>query len=75
MLDYYGHLNEVKAGARSDIPVKPDILFAVETCREQHIPMVPGGLVDQPVIWMEQYKAVVEIIRLFEDIDKANAQK
>jgi len=51
--DYYGYLNELRLGASNKVPVKPDILTALETLEKFGMKIVDGGFYDQPAIIIE----------------------
>ncbi|MCX6064853.1 MAG: hypothetical protein NT121_03750 [Chloroflexi bacterium] len=50
--EYYGALAELKAGLNVPIPEQPEILQYVEMCEENNIPLIAGGLLDQPHIFL-----------------------
>jgi hypothetical protein len=59
--EYYAKLNEIKnvslknPYAKIEIPDLPEALELYEMCTEMHIPLVDGGLLDQPNIWLLEY--------------------
>ena len=62
--EYYGALNELKLGLVTKVPDKPQALIYVEQIDELGIPLVAGGVLDQPYIFMQEYK----IVRHFQQI-------
>jgi hypothetical protein len=48
--EYYGLLNELKMGARSKVPEKPEILILNDTLKMLNVPIWNGGLMDQPYL-------------------------
>ena len=50
--EYYGTLAELKAGLSVRIPEQPEILRYLELCEANNIPLVAGGLLDQPHIFL-----------------------
>lgn len=76
--EYRGALNEVRLGARSaaKLPEKPEVLILYEQIKELGIPLVDGGLIDQPHIFMEQYAVCANRLAMWDMIDaRAQAQK
>lgn len=73
LYDYYGALNEVKTLSESNpssvatvkVPEKPEALVLWEECQALELPLVSGGLIDQPHIWLEEVHVVIEITDLF----------
>jgi hypothetical protein len=60
--EYYGQKNEIKVGVRTIPPQKPDILVVYDTCRTQRLPLLAGGLMDQPHFWLMQYEVIEQTI-------------
>jgi hypothetical protein len=54
--NWYGAIAEKKAGLVVNMPEKPDALVLYEQVREMGIPLVIGGIRDQPHIWMMEYR-------------------
>jgi hypothetical protein len=50
--EYYGALAELRAGLSVPLPQTPEILQYLEMCESNHIPLVAGGLLDQPHIFL-----------------------
>jgi len=60
--NYFGLLNEimlmntVAAGSNSSKkPIKPEALWLYEQCKQTGLPLVSGGVLDQPHIWLQEY--------------------
>ena len=55
--EYFGALNELKLGIRkiSQVPPPPYIFLLYMQTKEMGVPLVEGGLQDQPYIWLDQY--------------------
>ncbi len=70
--DYLGVKNEIQAGLKAKLPSKPDELIRYEMCKEMGIPLVAGGVMDQPHIWLLQYGLIKNTIALFDAIADAN---
>lgn len=70
--EYRGGLNEVRLGARSvnKLPDKPEALILYEQIKEMGIPLVDGGIVDQPHIFMEQYAVCSTRTKLWDMLDR-----
>jgi hypothetical protein len=62
-------MNEVKAHARADIPVKPGYLVAYENIERFRIPVWTGGLMDQPHLWLLEYEVIDQMMKLFDALD------
>lgn len=80
--DYYGVLNAVKMGAATEIPEPPEALVRYRQCQITGLPLVAGGLMDQPHIWLMEMSIVIEVTQLFERLaaqeaaqEQANASK
>lgn len=56
--NYYGGLNEVEMGASNKLPDKPDAMLRYEEIKELGVPLVEGGVMDQPHIFMMEYDVV-----------------
>jgi hypothetical protein len=75
---YYGALNEIKMGhpaLRVKIPEKPAALKKLETCRTLGLPLLPGGVLDQPHLWLLELQVIHEVKNQFEAISVANIQQ
>jgi|WetSurSiteA1Bulk_404760.scaffolds.fasta_scaffold361165_1 hypothetical protein len=55
LLEFYGYENERLAGLKSDYVQKPIELIKMEQVQALGIPLVEGGLSDQPHIWIYEY--------------------
>jgi hypothetical protein len=58
--EYYGALEGLKIGFQTAIPDKPDALILCDQIKEMGIPLVAGGLMDQPYIWLLEYRICME---------------
>ena len=52
---YFGAQNELRMGLNPKMVHKPVPLIFYEQQRDLKIPLVSGGVYDQPHIWLEQY--------------------
>lgn len=68
LVEYYGTLNEVKHGLNAQPNEKPHELILYEQMQEMHVPLVAGGLMDQPHIWLQQYAVVRNVKALFDNL-------
>lgn len=66
LVEYYSTLNEIKAGLNTQPAEKPYELLLYEQINDMRIPLVAGGLMDQPHIWLLQYAVVRNVKALFE---------
>ena len=58
--EYFGAMNEVRLGARSKIPPRPDKLRVYEAVKESGLPILAGGFMDQPYIWIEIFEVLAQ---------------
>ena len=65
--EYYFGYNEVKMNVRNIPPQKPDILVTYEMCVKQRLPLVAGGLLDQPHFWLLECEEIVQTIERLKD--------
>lgn len=61
IFEYYGLLNELKMGATSKAPKIPAALATYQLVKEFGIPLVAGGVMDQPYIWLLQYEIAKQV--------------
>jgi hypothetical protein len=73
--DYYGSINEIKMGVISKMPKKPELLATVDLIKETGLPLVAGGLMDQPHIWLLQLEMVHDVQDLFRALDEMSNRK
>jgi hypothetical protein len=63
--DYFGAINLAKATSNfKKIPEKPAVLVYYEQCKALRVPLVAGGLMDQPYVWLEQYAACDHVVAI-----------
>jgi hypothetical protein len=75
LLDYYGSINEqmVSGGLTGvEIPEKPEALLRDEQCKELGLPLVAGGVLDQPYIWMQEVGVIREVQAIFRVLEEKN---
>lgn len=71
--EYFGALNELRAGiARKDMPPKPTALILYEQCNKMQIPLVSGGVMDQPHIWLLEWAVVQEELDMWKAVHERN---
>jgi hypothetical protein len=51
---------------------KPEVLIRYEQVRAMGIPLVAGGLVDQPYLWLKEFAIITQIVQVFEAIAERN---
>jgi len=68
--EYYGLLNERKMGMnmKGRSIEKPEALIKLEMCEKMKLPLVAGGLMDQPHIWLLEVGQVMETRMIFTNI-------
>lgn len=64
--DYFGTLNEIEQGLNVDVPVKPEALVYWEMMQFSNLPVVSGGLIDQPHIFQREMIIVANQVTLNE---------
>lgn len=52
--NYFGALNELSSGIDRAVPEKPEALLLYDATQDQRVPLVAGGILDQPHIWMQE---------------------
>jgi hypothetical protein len=72
--EYFGSLNEVKFGARSRPLPRPDKLIVYEAVQKSGLPLLAGGFMDQPWIWMEIFEVIKSELNLQDNLEKANTK-
>jgi len=70
--EYFGAMNEVKAGIRSKIPYKPNRLRVYEATKDSGLPLLAGGLMDQPYIWIAIFEAISQEVVLYDTLESAS---
>jgi len=73
--EYHGEINEVKHGIRKDIPEKPDELAVYELIKSTGLHLVPGGLMQQPHIWLMMWEIIDGTEKVFEHLDKIEQER
>jgi hypothetical protein len=58
-------------GLRAIVPEKPYALKLYEQIQELGLPLWSGGLLDQPYIWLQEYKICSEITAVFKALQAA----
>jgi len=71
---YFGDLEDIAAGSRSSntIQTKPEVLIQYEQCKSMAIPLVSGGLMDQPYIWLMEWAICQQEEQMYYAILEAN---
>lgn len=71
--EYHGVINELKAGLKATLPEKPEAMVLYEKCRSTGLPLVAGGLLDQPYIWLLEWSIIEQEMTLMESLSGASA--
>lgn len=72
--EYFGAMNELRMGLKPEKPpIKPGALSLLELCQSQGLPLVAGGLVDQPYIWLLQCDILQQEIELQRAVQRNTA--
>lgn len=76
--DFYGSINEYQALVESQpnlastitIPDKPTSLILWEQCQAFGLPLLSGGVADQPHLWLEEVAVIRQTQQLFSAIQE-----
>lgn len=68
--EYYGAISELQMGLNVKIPPKPNALVQYERCQALGIPLVDGGVIDQPYEWLQELAVIIEQKTMFELLQK-----
>ena len=61
--NYFAALNEKKIAPRSKVALnEPELYLVYKQCKSMGIPLVHGGLVDQPYEWLKIYALIERLI-------------
>jgi len=77
--EYYAKLNEIKNNSikslydNIEIPEPPEALLLYDMCNDMHIPLVDGGLLDQPHIWLLEYGICLKRKQIWKTVNNNNA--
>jgi hypothetical protein len=67
----------VRLGARpaAELPEKPGYLIAYELLPEAQRPcIISGGIMEQPHLWLLEYEAIDQVVKLFTRLNNPNSQ-
>lgn len=65
--NYFGAINEARMGVLTgDFPEKPEELRLYELSKSTGLPLVVGGLMDQPHMWLDQIEMIENIKKLYD---------
>ena len=54
--NYLGVLNEMLMGLKPDATIeKPEALVLYDKCKSMNLPLMAGGLMDQPHVWLLEF--------------------
>lgn len=73
--DYYGALAEMAIQVHNERAYhKPLALIRYEQCKSMGIPLIAGGVRDQPYIWLLEWAVVEQVKTVFDAINTRNAE-
>lgn len=72
LLNYHGTLSENEVTGSSKVPEMPEALVLYKKCQALKLPLIEGGALDQPHIWLQEVAIIVKIEELFEAIQKTS---
>ena len=73
--EYYGAINELKAGLKVKMPPKPKPLIEYERCQALGLPLTEGSVMNQPYIWLQQIAVIIDqemLFKLLEEQQRSN---
>jgi hypothetical protein len=70
--NFFGALAEVRMNLRAEVPDKPVALMLTQQCVQLGLPLVQGAVLDQPYIWMMEYRICLDTEALFDAIRRAS---
>jgi hypothetical protein len=74
--EYFGGINEIKAGLMPEkLPEKPVAYIFYEQCKELNLPLIEGGIMDQPHIWLMQWAVCMQREALWRSIDERSQSR
>lgn len=74
--NYYGALVEVRNNVRREpIPDKPLALVYTQQIRDTGRLLMDGGLMDQPYIFMQEFKTCIDLMTVFEPMLSPSPKK
>lgn len=53
----------------------PDILIKYKRCRELGLPLVSGGVMNQPYLWLQEVAAITEQEALFKALEEKQREQ
>ena len=69
--NYLGTLNEILMGLKPDTVVeKPEALALYDKCKMVGLPLVAGGLMDQPHIWLKEFEVCEQEVARFQTAER-----
>ncbi|MGC9423767.1 hypothetical protein [Vibrio sp.] len=57
------------------MPPRPKALVDFERCQDLNLPLVDGGVMAQPYIWLQEVATIIEQKALFEALRKKNEEQ
>jgi hypothetical protein len=75
LVDYYGAINELREGLNVPVPEMPEALEKLEQCEALGIPLVGGGVMDQPHIWLLEIGVIYSVKRTYAMVEQASQQQ
>lgn len=63
--EYFGGINELRMGASVELPVRPAELTLYQQCKSANLPLIAGGLLDQPHMWLDIVELIESIQKLY----------
>lgn len=74
--EFFSSLEDISAGTKDpETLYKPEVLIQYEQCNSMKIPLVAGGLVDQPYIWLMEWAICQQEEQLYYAVREANMRQ
>ena len=74
--DYHGAINQLAEGLNvTEPPEKPEALALWEQCQALGLPLISGGVIEQPTIWLQEVSVIVEVNTLYDAIRARDSHK
>jgi len=75
LTDYFGMLNQLRAGLKVRVEErveKPVELIKYEQMKSTGLPLLAGGIQDQPHIWLLQIRVIENVVEVFRQLEEAS---
>jgi hypothetical protein len=70
LTNYFGVLTEIRMGINAKPPEKPEALILWNQCQAMGLPLVSGGTMNQPHLWMQEVAVITDVVTLFAELER-----